>query len=74
MNLVLGLGHLLEGLMENIVFKPEFVTFNCQHCAVEYKSKNCLSDGRYCFVDLNNQGKNYKVNHNSRDLLIENLR
>lgn len=74
MNLVLGLGHLLEGLMENIVFKPEFVTFNCQHCAVEYKSKNCLSDGRYCFVDLNNRGKNYKVNHNSRDLLIENLR
>ena len=74
MNFVLGLGHLLEGLMENIVFKPEFVTFPCINCNAVYKQNNCLSDGKYCFVDLNNRGKNYHATHNSRDLLIENLR
>ena len=28
-NFILGLGHLMEGLMEDITFKPEFITFDC---------------------------------------------
>ena len=54
MNFVLALGHLIEPLMDEIYFHPEFVTFNCEKCAKEYKDNNCVSNGKYCFVDLNN--------------------
>jgi len=81
MNLMLGLGTLLKGLMENIVFKPELVTFNCEVCDQEFKSKNCLSDGKYCLVNLNARFKKIFTpeENNSRsptyyrDLLHENL-
>lgn len=80
MNLMLGLGTLLKGLMENIVFKPELVTFNCEVCDQEFKSLNCLSNGRYCLVNLNARSNKIFTPENNprtpsyfRDLLHENL-
>jgi len=35
-------------IMSEIHFYPRSVTWACPHCEVEWKRKNCVSDGKYC--------------------------
>jgi hypothetical protein len=35
-------------IQDFVDFEPKFVSWSCPNCDIEYKKKNCISDGKYC--------------------------
>lgn len=38
----------LKDIIDDIVFNPSFVTWNCPKCDSKFKHENCLGNGKYC--------------------------
>ena len=59
----------VERLSEKIQWQPRLVTWACPHCDDSFKSKNCVSDGKYCAMK---HDKKMKIE--GQALLMEDLR
>lgn len=59
----------VEKLSDIITWEPRFVTWSCPHCEPVFKSKECLSDGKYCAMKHNE-----KLKEDGYFLLFEDLR
>ena len=52
-----------------MAFEPKFVTHQCRRCGSDYKTKNCVSDGRYCAMR-----HAYNLDITGREIIMEDLR
>lgn len=52
-----------------IKFNPRAVTWACPHCEQDYKTKNCVSDGKYCAMQHDNN-----LHIDGKEIILENLR
>lgn len=59
----------VEKLSDVIIWTPRMVTWACPHCEDSFKSKNCVSDGKYCAMKHSKKMKLEGV-----ELLQEDLR
>lgn len=50
-------------------FQPRFVTWACPHCTTQFKEKNCVSDGKFCAMQHDNN-----IDLNGKEILLEDLR
>jgi len=55
--------------MTDINFYPRSVTWACPHCEVAWKKANCVSDGKYCAMQHEDN-----LHLEGKEIILENLR
>lgn len=55
--------------MKSINFYPRSVTWACPHCEAGWKKNNCVSDGKYCAMQHDNN-----LHIEGKEIILENLR
>uniref|UniRef100_A0A7S3MUI4 Vacuolar sorting receptor thioredoxin-like domain-containing protein n=1 Tax=Strombidium inclinatum TaxID=197538 RepID=A0A7S3MUI4_9SPIT len=56
-------------MIHQVEFRPYFVHWSCPHCDFNFKSKHCVSDGKYCAMQNSLDDK-----FTGKDVIMENLR
>lgn len=59
----------VEPILPHINFHPRTVTWACPHCEIDWKRKNCVSDGKYCAMQHDNN-----LHIEGKEIILENLR
>uniref|UniRef100_A0A7S3CSQ3 Vacuolar sorting receptor thioredoxin-like domain-containing protein n=1 Tax=Strombidium rassoulzadegani TaxID=1082188 RepID=A0A7S3CSQ3_9SPIT len=56
-------------LEKKLIFEPKFVSWSCPHCESDFKRKNCVSNGKYCALQHDDN-----LDLDGREIIEENLR
>lgn len=69
LDFIKNIGEYLKPIIHSMNFEPKFVHWHCKNCKDEFKTENCVSEGKYCAIQSD---KKHPLS--GREIIMEDLR